>query len=188
MKYEGYVKATKLLDTYLKGAVSLTAGKTKEEAKKLLEEYHNANKKVVTEDRYGRDAVDDKVVALKEKVASYDLKTKVNYATDADVTKSVAEGMSKMAVALMKDPTPYSTAIFAAVAGYTPKKLAAEFSKSETKEEAKKAADYADIKHAQLALKLLKKEMKAADFAKNYATYGLPTGMLPVLKNQKGGR
>ena len=97
--------------------------------------------------------------------------------------------------------------MLAAAATYTAVKggkiLAAELSASKTPNEEKQAQDYANVKHAQLALKLLKKEVeapiKAAEKAKRKeeinklfaAGYGQPSGGLvqaAMLNKQKTGR
>jgi len=205
-----------LLNAYLDKAVVLTAGKSKSEAKRLIEEYHhNADKKLLTQAADTLDIVKDKEKALKDGASRFGLKTKINYASDADVgslSEIVTTGMAGVAMAAMApvaagDPSVLSGTMLAALTGYTSlrvgKLAAAGLTASKTPEEKKQASDYADVKHAQLALKLLKKEIeapiKAAERAKYReeakklfaAGYGQPSGGLvqaAMLKNQKAGR
>ncbi|MBO4644420.1 MAG: hypothetical protein J5716_07430 [Alphaproteobacteria bacterium] len=209
-----------LLNAYLKDAVSLTQGKTKKEAKQILEDYfEKADTEALMKAPDALDAVKAEEKDLKGKVADANLKTKINYATDAnqtDTTHHNAGGglafvLSTLYIPTMThDPSSTAKAIFAVTAGYAAlrivqnsKKLVADIAKSRTAEERISARDYADAKHAQLALKMLKKELeapvKAAEKAKRKeevaqlfaAGYGQPSGGLiqaATLKNQKAGR
>lgn len=210
-------KTTKdLLLSYLDGAVALTVGKSKAESKRLIEEYHkNADKKALTEASDALNVINAEKDQLKDRASSYGLKTKTNYASDADiadVSDTVAFGMVGIAASMLapiaaNDPNALSATMLAAAATYTAVKggkiLAAELSASKTPNEEKQAQDYANVKHAQLALKLLKKEVeapiKAAEKAKRKeeinklfaAGYGQPSGGLvqaAMLNKQKTGR
>ena len=92
-----------LLNAYLDKAVVLTAGKSKSEAKRLIEEYHhNADKKLLTQAADTLDIVKDKEKALKDGASRFGLKTKINYASDADVgslSEIVTTGMAGVAMA-----------------------------------------------------------------------------------------
>lgn len=206
----------KLLASYLEGAVALTSGKTKAEAKRLVAEYHkNADKQALAQSPDALAVIKDKEKALKDKTSEFGLKTKLNYASDADipnVSDVIASGMAAVATVSLApivsaDHSTLGATLFVATAAYMTAKagklMAAEISASKTPEQKKSAQDYADVKHAQLALKLLKKEIeapvKAAEKAKYKdevnklfaAGYGQPSGGLvqaAILKNQKAGR
>lgn len=209
-------KATKdLLQSYLKGAVALTAGKTKTEAKRLIAEYQkNADKEALMGSAEALDIVREQEKALKDRASGYGLKTKMNYVSDADipdVSDVVAGGMAAVATVslapvVVADPNTLGATLFVATSAYMATKagklLAAEMSASKTPEQKKNAQDYADVKHAQLALKLLKKEIeepiKAAEKEKYKeevnklfaAGYGQPSGGLvqAAMLNKRQGR
>lgn len=201
----------KTLDNYLAGAVKLMGGKTKSEAKRIAKEY------VGSANRFGigLESVQLKKEELKKAASEYGLKEKVNYASDADVSgisDTVSLGVGAVAASMLApiaaaDPEKLAITLAAGALAYTAVKAvkvaAAGMSESKTPEQEKKAAGYADVKHAQLALKLLKKEIEAPikaaekakykeDVAALYAVgYGQPSGGLvgtAVLRNQKGGR
>ncbi|MBR4126469.1 MAG: hypothetical protein IKR09_02690 [Alphaproteobacteria bacterium] len=197
----------KLLSSYLDGAVALTAGKTKAEAKRVIKDYF---KKADKEGLSGADAamaVSEKEKALKEKAAAYDFKTKMNYFSDADtaplkeskITEAVAAAWTFSA--LFANSGTVAATVFGTLSYYTVKGVAKEIAKdvTESKTDAEKisAQGYADIKHAQLALKLLKKEIeapvKAAERTKYKeeakklfaAGYGLHSGGLAALTQNR---
>ncbi|MBR1945441.1 MAG: hypothetical protein IJ846_04020 [Alphaproteobacteria bacterium] len=206
----------KLLRAYLENAIVLTKGKSKSEAKHALEDYfEKADKKDLLEAPDALDVVKAKEKRLKDKAANASLKTKVNYASDADignVSDVVAGGMAAVATVTVapivaNDPNTLGATLFVATTAYMAAKagklMAAEMSASKTPEEKKSARDYANVKHAQLALKMLKKEIeapiKAAEKAKRKeevaqlfaAGYGQPSGGLvqaAMLNKQKAGR
>ena len=205
-----------LLRAYLQDAIVLTKDKSKGEAKRALKDYfEKADKKALLEAPDALDVVKAKEKKLKDKAASASLKTKANYISDADVANLsdiVAMGMSAVAATMVvplaaNDPNALSATIVAATGAYAisqvGKQVLGEFSASKTPEEKKSARDYANVKHAQLALKMLKKELeapiKAAEKEKRKeeigklfaAGYGQPSGGLiqaAALKNQKTGR
>jgi len=216
----GSAATNKLLRSYLEGAIALTKDKTKSESKQLIKDYfEKADKKELMGASDALAVVEAKEKRLKEKASSASFKTKVNYATDADKTdlssQVIGGGIAFVATALLapvvaNDPNALSATVLAATASYTAVKvakgvklMAAELSASKTPEEKRNAQNYANVKHAQLALKLLKKEIeapiKAAEKAKRReeiaqlfaAGYGQPSGGLiqaATLKNQKAGR
>ena len=192
---------SKLLGAYLAGAVSLTAGKTKAEAEKLIKGYHQqTDMQAFKSSPKALDMVQDQEKSLKDQASSYGLKTKLNYASDADVagvSDVVSFGMAAVATSMLApiaaaDPQVLSATVLTAAAAYTvvkgAKNAAAAVSESKTPEQKKQAAEYASVKHAQLALKLLKKEIEAPlkaaekakykeDVAKLFAAgYGQPGG------------
>ena len=161
----------KLLSSYLDGAVALTSGKTKAESKRLINDY------VAKTDRDGLtgtdalNAVREKEKALKENASKYDLKTKVNYLSDADtaplkeskITEAVAAAWTFSALFANSGTvaaTVFGTLSYCTVKGVA-KEIAKDVTESKTDAERKNAGDYADIKHAQLALKLLKREIES---------------------------
>ena len=206
----------KLLRAYLENAVVLTKGKSKSDAKHALQDYfEKADKKDLLNAPDALDVVKAKEEKLKDKAASASLKTKVNYVSDADiasVSDVVAGGMAAVATVSLapivaNDPSTLGATLFVATTAYMAAKAgklaAAEMSASKTPEEEKSARDYANVKHAQLALKMLKKEIeapiKAAEKAKRKeeiaqlfaAGYGQPGGGLiqaAMLNKQKAGR
>lgn len=208
---------TTLLQAYLDGAVALTEGKPKSEAKRMIEEYHK--KSDLLEKTQGllaefkMDVFNKKETELKKKASPYSLKTKVNYASDADFDNFgdvLAGGLLAVATPMLahvisQDPSTLGATMFVATAAYMSAKagkmIAADLSASKNDKEKKNAQSYADIKHAQLALKLLKKELKPAlreakkaqykeEVNKLFAAgYGQPSGgfvQAVALKNQKG--
>ena len=74
----------KFLDSYLKGAVALTAGAKKARVSFLMEDFYNkADKKGLSENDLLK-ASAEKEAELKEQASKFGLKTKLNYLTDAD--------------------------------------------------------------------------------------------------------
>ena len=170
-KTVGVVAARKLLSVYLNKAVALSAGRSKAEAKRQIGYYFDsADKKSLTGEGALK-AVSEKEKALSEKAAKFALKTKLNYASDADVTglsDATAAGVAAMTATMLlpvADGNVISAALFSFATCCAVKRIAktvtADLSSSKTDAEKKSAKDYADIKHAQLALKLLKKEIEA---------------------------
>ena len=196
-----------LLSSYLDGAVALTSGKTKAESKCVIKDYFEKA------DKNGLSGVDalkvvrEKEKALKENASKYDFKTKMNYFSDADtaplkeskITEAVAAAWTFSA--LFANSGTVAATVFGTLSYYTVKGVAKEIAKdvTESKTDAEKisAQGYADIKHAQLALKLLKKEIeapvKAAERAKYKeeakklfaAGYGLHSGGLAALTQNR---
>ena len=166
----GDLATRKMLRSYLQGAIRLTSGKTKAEAKKIIQEYHQQTD--MSSFKSSPDAlkvVEAKEKSLKEKAAAHSLKSKINYASDADVanmSEIISVGMASVATSMfasvaVSNPEPLSATILTAAVAYTAAKttkmVAASLSESKTPEQKKDAQTYASVKHAQLALKLLKK-------------------------------
>lgn len=190
-----------MLQAYLDGALKLTSGKSKAEAERIVKDYHQkADSQALKSAPDALDVINAEEKSLKEKASSYPLKTKVNYASDADfenIGDLLAGGLVSVATPMLahivaQDPSTLGATMFAATASYMTLKVGklalAELSASKNDEEKKNALAYADVKHAQLALKLLKKEieapLKAAEKAKYKeevsqlfaAGYGQPSG------------
>lgn len=197
----GDMATRKMLRAYLQGAIRLTSGKNKAEAKKIIQEYHQQTD--MSEFKASPDAlkvVEAKEKSLKEKASAHSLRAKVNYASDADVpnmSEIISVGMASVATSMfasvaVSNPEPLSATILTAAVAYTAAKttkmVAASLSESKTPEQKKDAQTYASVKHAQLALKLLKKEIEAPlkeaekakykeEVAKLFAAgYGQPSG------------
>ena len=197
----GDMATRKMLRAYLQGAIRLTSGKNKAEAKKIIQEYHQQTD--MSEFKASPDAlkvVEAKEKSLKEKASAHSLRAKVNYASDADVpnmSEVVSVGVASVATSMfgsvaLADPNTLSATVMTAAVAYTAAKatkmVAATLSESKTPEQKKDAQTYANVKHAQLALKLLKKEIEAPlkaaeraqykeEVAKLFAAgYGQPSG------------
>ncbi|MBP3403335.1 MAG: hypothetical protein J6L82_05440 [Alphaproteobacteria bacterium] len=199
----GDMATRKMLRAYLNGAVQLSSGKSKAEAKKVIQDYYQqADIQALKDSPDALKVVEAKEKNLQEKASSFGLRAKVNYASDADVSDIsdvVSMGVGAVATSMLApiaaaDPQALSATILTAVAAYTvtkaAKTAAAELSASKTPDQKKQAREYATVKHAQLALKLLKKEIEAPlkaaekaeykeDVAKLFAAgYGQPSGGL----------
>ena len=160
-----------LLSSYLDGAVALTSGKTRAESKRLIKDYVAETGKDGLSGADALKAVREKEKALKENASKFDLKTKVNYLSDADtaplkeskITEAVAAAWTFSA--LFANSGTVAATVFGTLSYYTVKGIAKEVAKdvteSKTDAEKKNAGNYAAIKHAQLALKLLKRDIEA---------------------------
>lgn len=194
------------LDAYLSGAVEKMGGKTKSEAKKIAKEFAEGA------DKSNISALDvrERSADMKKQASQAGLREKINYASDADVSglsDAMAFGISGVAASMLApivaaDPQVMGVTFLAATVAYAGKKgvktAAAELSASKTPEQKTKAAEYADIKHAQLALKQLKKAieapLKAAEKAKDKdlinrcfaAGMGNPGGVIATFKDSRG--
>ncbi|MBO4519855.1 MAG: hypothetical protein J5787_01470 [Alphaproteobacteria bacterium] len=212
----GSAATHKLLRAYLHDAVALTKGKSKGEAKRILKDYfEKTDKKALLESADALDVVKAKEKKLEDKTAGAGLREKANYLSDADIANFsdiVAIGMTAVAITMTaplasQNPSALSSTLMTALGAYgitqVGKHVLGEFAASKTPEEKKSAAEYANAKHALLALKMLKKELeapvKAAEKAKRKeevaqlfaAGYGQPSGGLiqaATLRNQKAGR
>ena len=197
----GDIATRKMLRAYLNGALKLSSGKSKAEAKKIIQDYHQqADTQALKASPDALQVIEAKEKHLQDRAASFGLRAKANYASDADISDisdAVSMGVGAVATSMLApiaaaDPQALSATILTAAAAYTVTKAAktvtAELSASKTPEQKKQARDYASVKHAQLALKLLKKEIEAPlkaaekakykeDVAKLFAAgYGQPSG------------
>ncbi|MBO4519857.1 MAG: hypothetical protein J5787_01480 [Alphaproteobacteria bacterium] len=219
----------KLLHSYLEGAIVAGGNrpngfrKTKSEGKSGVVDY--VEKYVAGADKNGAakrlmsapDAlsmIEAEERALKKKASAASLKTKINYALDMD-NRDTGNNSRVLAGSLGVVAGVICSAAVIDSGNYVPQAMALalplfgaavlgdEIVRSKTPEERKAVQDYADVKHAQLALKMLKKEIeapiKAAEKAKRKeevaqlfaAGYGQPSGGLiqaATLRNQKAGR
>lgn len=191
----------KMLEEYLSKAVAVSHQKTKAEAKESLRD----NLKTTDMAPFAKNApealnvIEDKQKELKKEMSRYGLREKVNYMSDADVagvSDVMAAGIASTATMMLgtvavSDPNTLSATLMTAALGYSmakgAKAVAAVATESKTPEQKAAAEGYAQAKHCQLALKMLKKEveapLKAAEKAKYkeevsklYAFYGNPSG------------
>lgn len=212
-------KSAALLNKYLSGAVAKMDGMTKKDAKKVANKF-------AAEKAEGIQVADvtAKEAEVKEGLKKFGLRETLNYASDAkalseDVQKSVDTMLvtgvmsvaSVLTLAVATTSTPEQGATLGAVAGVVLTAATAErlakaglraVSAPRNEEQARKADEYTELKHTQLALKQLKNVLLApereAQKAKDkemvrqlYASgLGNPGGMItPVsLAKGKGGR
>ncbi len=196
------------LDSYLVGAVVLMDGKSKAEAEKIAKDY------VRTTDReYIReDAVDAKSAELKKEAKQYGLREKLNYATDADhglKLEMTVIGAASLVESLAKSESMPNGPVALVVPKNAVQYAVGSMVKSKTAEQRLKADEYANVKHAQLVLKQLKRCLLATydparaektekksmmqEAKELYASYGNPGGGMVhkdilAARNAKQGR
>lgn len=190
-----------LLEKYLTKAAEISHQQTRAEAKETLRN----NLKSTDMSLFAKDPVEaltlieGKEKKLKQELAQYGMREKINYMADADVvgiSDVMAAGIASTATVMfgavaVTDPNSASAVLMTAALGYTlakgTKAVAAAATESKTPEQKAAAAAYAQAKHCQLALKMLKKEIKAPlkaaekakykeQVAKLYESYGNPSG------------
>ena len=187
-----------LLDTYLKGAVAISSGKTQSDAANAIKKYQKeADKKQLFAAPNLMNKIEDQEKSLEEKASSFGVKTMLNYALNADVgdlSNVISLGMSGVATSLLlpivaQDVNALSVTLLAASAASVVvrggKVVASEFVASKTPEEKKKVLDYTDIMHTRLALKMLKREIKETSQEKKAENTLVSAAML---KQQRAGR
>lgn len=196
------------LDSYLIGAVVLMGGKSKAEAAKIAENY------VCTTDRSAvrENAVDAKAAELKKEAKKYGLREKLNYATDADhglKLEMTVIGAASLVESLAKSESMPNGPVALVVPKNAVQYAVGSMVKADTPEKKVKADEYADIKHAQLVLKQLKrclltsydparaekteKKSMMQEAKELYASYGNPSGGMIhkdilAARNAKQGR
>lgn len=179
------------LDSYLVGAVVLMDGKSKAEAEKIAENY------VRTTDRSAvrENAVDAKTAQLKKEEKQFGLREKLNYATDADhglKLEMTVIGAASLAESLAKSESMPNGPVALVVPKNAVQYAVGSMVKSKTAEQRLKADEYANVKHAQLVLKQLKrcilatydparaekteKKSMMQEAKELYASYGNPSG------------
>lgn len=196
------------LDSYLIGAVVLMGDKSKAEAAKIAENY------VRTTDRSAvrENAVDAKAAELKKEAKKYGLREKLNYATDADhglKLEMTVIGAASLVESLAKSESMPNGPVALVVPKNAVQYAVGSMVKADTPEKKVKADEYADIKHAQLVLKQLKrclltsydparaekteKKSMMQEAKELYASYGNPSGGMIhkdilAARNAKQGR
>lgn len=193
-----------LLETYLNKARIVSDSTEKGVAKKAIAKNFESSADMLAEFKKSPDAeriVKAKEKALKKEAASFDLKTKLNYATDAEfgggMSALLAAGIVSGATTAfgsvaMNEPSAMSATVMLGALGYTlsqgTKAAVAFATEAKTQKQEKDIEAYSDIKHTQLALKLLKRDMQADKRAQYKAEvnklladgYGNPGGVVTV--------
>ena len=196
------------LDSYLTGAVVLMDGKSKAEAEKIAENYVRTTDR----DAIREGAVDLKAAELKKEAKQYGLREKLNYATDADhdlKLEMTVVGAASLVESLAKSESMPNGPVALVVPKNAVQYAVGSMVKSKTAEQKMKADEYANVKHAQLVLKQLKRcLLKTFDPARAektekksmmqeamglYASYGNPSGGMVhkdvlAARNAKQGR
>ena len=159
-------KSAALLNKYLSTAVKLTHGET-------IIGAHKATNDLVKRsgwDEIKREDVDAKRAEVKAELKNYSLKDKMAYFANLKADEHGRETMVKMGVLATAAVVAHSVspeagmAVGMAAAAYVgAKAAAAAYGESETPKQLFSSADYADLKHTQMALrklsnKLMKKE------------------------------
>ena len=159
-------KSAVLLNKYLSTAVKLTHGET-------IIGAHKATNDLVKRsgwDEIKREDVDAKRAEVKAELKNYSLKDKMAYFANLKADEHGRETMVKMGVLATAAVVAHSVspeagmAVGLAAAAYVGTKIAAkEYGTPNKPKESFSAADYADLKHTQMALrklsnKLMKKE------------------------------
>ena len=179
------------LDKYLTGAVVLMSGKSKADAEKIAKDYvRTTNRENIRES-----AVDAKASELKKEAKQYGLREKLNYATDADrglKLELAVIGAASLVESLAKSESMPNGPVAMVVPKNAVQYAVGSMVKSKTAEQKLKADEYADVKHAQLVLKQLKrcllqtfdsaraekteKKSMMQEAKELYASYGNPSG------------
>lgn len=199
-------KSAALLNKYMKGAVKGLKNMTKMEASN---EVSKMMEKVDLND-FSLDQVEAKRKEVKDEMKKYGFQEKLNYFSDshayeADPQEATAKTIvAASTVMLMGVTTAIAGSAEATVgvmglgtAAVIGKATMAWLSRAENADQAKKVAEYADLKHANLALRklenaLIKKECKELT-KEAYAKGMIPIAprypmmpMTPVFKNKEG--
>lgn len=193
-----------LLETYLENARIVSDSIEKREAKKAISKNFENSADMIAEFKKSPDAeriVKAKEKSLKKEAAAFDLRTKLNYATDAEhgsgVSALLAAGITSAAAAAfgsvaVNDPSTMSATVMVGALSYVlsqgAKSAVAFATEAKTEKQERDIVAYSDIKHTQLALKLLKRDMQADKRARYKEEvnklladgYGNPGGMVTV--------
>ncbi|MCQ2966708.1 MAG: hypothetical protein MJ250_08250 [Alphaproteobacteria bacterium] len=191
-----------LLEGYLYGAKMITQGMPKKEAEKTIEGWYKSSKDRIKVAEFKEfmaapdawDAVTNAEKALKKESKEFGLREKVAYAVDANHNKSDDYFMNAMMATLAtstlmpltaSDPNRLSIGMLSIAAATTlnfaTKSALTHFSRANDEQEKSDADRYADLKHAQFALKCLKRDLTkpATETEKLMAAgYGQPSGGL----------
>lgn len=159
------------LNKYLAGAVKVMSGKPKDEAAELAETYvfHRAPL------GYGKEAVEAKEAELKNEAKKFSSWQKLNYWSDADhkdeMFKNTMVGAlgvvlaATMGASMTSDPNVFNAGMVAVGAAmavtHGSMALVGGTHYSVRDHEKKTAQQYADIKHAQLVLKQVKRALES---------------------------
>lgn len=175
-----------LLEAYLQKSRVVSDSKTKSDAEKAIKNNLRESAEMVEEFRNLPNAkafIHTKESSLEQQLSQYGMRTKLSYATDADVdplSGAISMGMASVATAVfgtvaVQDPSTLSATIMVGALGYTlakgVKTAVAAATEAKTGEQLKDIAEYSNLKHTQLALKLLKREVLAPEKAAARARY-----------------
>ncbi len=182
-------KTRDLLGQYLNKAVALSKGKDRKEAADALDDlnfWHEGFEVLRAVPDTAESTIDQMTKDLKTKETAYDKKTKIRYLSDAD--KPVSEFQARriteatFATGFISAMTAFSSSnIIVACTGISGACLAipvgkgiiAKAMKTKTPEEKMKLEEFAEIKHRQIALKMLKKLIKdVPDFSHKFDLEG----------------
>lgn len=186
----------KLLQDYMKGAQLIAQGLPKKEAEAKIENLYKDSKELkdFAAAPNAWEAVSNAEKDLKKQGKEFGLREKVAYAVDANNNKSqdnfmnacvAGIAMSTLMPITAADPNKLSvgmlTVAAAATLNYAAKSTLVHFSRANDEQQKSDAEKYADIKHAQFALKCLKRDLTkpASEVEKLMAAgYGQPSGGL----------
>ena len=182
-------KTREILGQYLNKAVALSKNKDKKDAADALDDlnfWHEGFEVLKAVPDTAESTIDRMAKDLKEKETSYDRKTKIRYLSDAD--KPISEFQARriteatFATGFISAMTAFSSSnIIPVCAGITGACLAvpvgkgiiAKALKTKTPEEKLKLEEFAEIKHRQIALKMLKRLIKdVPDFSRKFDLEG----------------
>ncbi len=184
-------KSVILLNKYLEQAVSSTQGETKKEASKIVSQMVKTDEF----DAVDRADIDQKQAEVKEGLKAFGLKEKASYymnlnanddAKDKEATLRFALVSCALATSALISPE-VTTGVGLAVAAYSASNIVAKqvgAPKNETDKE--KAIQYADLKHAQLALRKLSNHIEKKEH-KQMMQEAMAKGLLTPLSG-RGGR
>lgn len=187
------IQAATKVGLYLAGAVE-AMGKTssKREASKAADKYLADHPLKTTDKEATLKVIDNLEKNYKAEAKSADLKTKIQYALGGrEATKAVMLGAASVVSGVMaaKGADPMGAVSLMLMAGAMGSAEAALLGKDENKSEKLKA--YTEVKHAQIALKKLKKSLDPKPSYKDevralYASgLGNPGGMVTALNLKK---
>ena len=211
-KHELSPESKKLLEGYMAGAVKEIGFARKKDAEEIATYYANDFYKAGKAEGVSKADVKAMEKQVSKELKQYGLRERINYATDGraikeNPTSTIVQGafaatmmaMSVGAAAADGEMGLASAFMTIGLAGAAANAALYYAGTSYNKEQERKIDEYTELKHAQLALKQLKREFSAAEHAKYKeevaglfaAGYGQPSGGLiqnPVqmakLKNQ----
>ncbi|MCQ2914477.1 MAG: hypothetical protein MJ247_04720 [Alphaproteobacteria bacterium] len=188
-----------LLQDYLAGAKMISKGLPKKEAQEKIEALYKSSKDkdAFIKSDNAWEVASNAEKDLKKASKEFGLRERVNYAVDADVkgqgystelltnTCVATVAMSALMPIAAQDPNRLSLGLLAigvaSTLNYASKTALVSMSASKTEEKKSAAEQYADLKHAQFALKCLKRDLTkpATEVEKLMAQgYGQPSGGL----------
>lgn len=182
-------KTRELLDQYLNKAVTVSRNKDRYDASAALDDFnfwHEGFVVLRAVPDTAKATIDQMDKNLKKKEAAFETKTKMRYLSDADkpisefqarriVEGTAATGLISAMTAVTSSNIVVACAGIAGACMAVPvgKGIMSKVLKTKTPEEKMQLAEYADIKHQQIALKMLKRLIKDdPDFARKFDLEG----------------